>query len=143
MEAHFEDLGKAWAASLGELKAAGIEDAPIKAILAARESFSPDSEMEKLRRASVKAVTWSDAEYPWRLKEIPDPPPVLYIKGSILPEDERAVAVVGTRGPTTYGRETASVLTGDLSKNGITIVSGLARGIDGISHRAAIENGGR
>jgi DNA processing protein len=143
LEAHFEDLGKAWAASLGELKAAGIEDAPIKAILAARESFSPDSEMEKLRRASVKAVTWSDAEYPWRLKEIPDSPPVLYIKGSILPEDERAVAVVGTRGPTTYGREAASVLTGDLSKNGITIVSGLARGIDGISHRAAIENGGR
>ena len=85
LEAHFRDLGKAWAASLGEFKAAGIEDAPIKAILADREGFSPDAEMEKLWRASVKAVTWSDAEYPWRLKEIPDPPPVLYIKGTFLP----------------------------------------------------------
>ena len=65
--------------------------------------------MEKLRRASVRAVTWSYAGYPWRLKEIPDPPPTLCIKGSILPEDERVVAVVGTRGPTAYGREAASV----------------------------------
>ena len=72
--------------------------------------------MEKLRRASVKAATWSDAEYPWRLKEIPDPPPVFYIKGSIMLEDERAVAVVGTRGPTAYGREAASVLPGTYPK---------------------------
>ena len=89
----------------------------------------------------MKATTWSDAEYPWRLKEIQYPPPVLYIKGSIIPEDKRAVTVVGTRGPTAYGREAASVLTGGLSKNGITTVNGLARGVDGISHRAALDNG--
>jgi len=65
--------------------------------------------MEKLRRASVRAVTWSDAESPWRLKEIPDPPPALYIKGLIHPEDKRVVAVAGTHGPTAHGREAASV----------------------------------
>jgi DNA processing protein len=77
------------------------------------------------------------------LKEIHDPPPVLYYKGTLLPSDERAVAVVGTRSPTSYGREAAASLAGDLARNGITIVSGLARGIDGIAHRAALDNGGR
>jgi len=69
--------------------------------------------------------------------------PRYYIKGTILPDDERAVAVVGTRGPTTYGREAAAALTTDLARNGITIVSGLARGIDGVAHRAALDAGGR
>ena len=143
LESHFGDLKNAWEAGPGELKAAGIEDAPIREIKDARENFSPDAEMEKLHRASVRAIAWNDSEYPWRLKEIPDPPPVLYVKGAFQPEDERAVAVVGTRGPTTYGREAASVLTADLARNGITIISGLARGIDGIAHRAALDNGGR
>ncbi len=143
LEAYFGDLRKAWEASPGELKAAGIEEAPVREILAARDTVSPDAEMEKLQRAAVRPITWSQPEHPWRLKEIPDPPPVLYVKGTLQPEDERAVAVVGTRGPTVYGREAAGVLTADLARNGITIVSGLARGIDGIAHRAALDNGGR
>lgn len=143
LEAHFGDLSRAWEASPGELKAAGIEDGPAREMVAARDTISPDAEMEKLERASVRPITWSQSEYPWRLKEIPDPPPVLYVKGAFQPEDERAVAVVGTRGPTTYGREAAGVLSAELARNGITIVSGLARGIDGIAHRAALDNGGR
>ena len=78
-----------------------------------------------------------------RLKEIADPPPVLYFKGTLLPSDERSLAVVGTRGPTSYGREATAGLTAELAHNGIVIVSGLARGIDGVAHRAALENGGR
>ena len=143
LEAHFGDLRNAWEASPGELKAAGIETGPAREILAARDTVSPEAEQEKLERASVRPINWNHSEYPWRLKEIPDPPPVLYVKGALQPEDERAVAVVGTRGPTAYGREAASVLAADLARNGITIVSGLARGIDGIAHRAALDTGGR
>ena len=143
LEAHFGDLRHAWEASPAELKAAGIENGPARGILAARDTISPEAEQEKLERASVRPINWNNPEYPWRLKEIHDPPPVLYVKGTLLPEDERAVAVVGTRGPTAYGREAASVLAADLARNGITIVSGLARGIDGIAHRATLDAGGR
>ena len=105
--------------------------------------MSPDGEMERLSREGVQTVNWHHPDYPPRLKEIADPPPVLYYKGSILPQDERAVAVVGTRGPTSYGREAAAAITKDLARNEITIVSGLARGIDAIAHRAALDAGGR
>ena len=143
LEAHFGDLANAWRASLSELKAAGIEDRPAQAVLAAQSRISPEAEVQRLDRAGVKLLNWHHSEYPPRLKEIHDPPPVLYYKGTLLPADERAVAVVGTRSPTSYGREAAASLAGDLARNGITIVSGLARGIDGIAHRAALDNGGR
>ena len=143
LEAFFGNLQKAWEASPGELRAAGIEDRPTKEILAARSRISPDAEVERLAEEGVKAINWHHADYPSRLKEIADPPPVLYLKGTLLPSDERSVAVVGTRRPTSYGKEAAAALTADLARNGITIVSGLAQGIDGVAHRAALDNGAR
>ena len=143
LEAYFGQLTHAWEASAGELKAAGMEDRPVREIVAAQSRISPDSEMERLLRTGVEALSWHHPDYPPLLKEIYDPPPVLYCRGSILPSDERAVAVVGTRNPTSYGREAAAALSADLARNGITIVSGLARGIDAIAHRATLENGGR
>ncbi len=143
LEAYFGQLENAWRASPAELKAAGLEDRPAREIVAARSRISPDAEIEALQRAGIKLANWHQPDYPPRLKEIADPPPVLYYKGTLLPSDERAVAVVGTRGPTSYGREVAAALAGDLARSGITIVSGLARGIDGIAHRAAIDSGGR
>ncbi len=143
LEAYFGDLGNAWEASPGDLKAAGLEALPVRELLAARSKISPDDEMARLAGAGVKAINWHSPDYPPRLKEIHDPPPVVYLKGAVLPADERAVAVVGTRNPTSYGREAAAALSADLARNGITIVSGLARGIDGIAHRAALDNGGR
>ena len=143
LETYFGDLRHAWEAGPSELKAAGIEDGPIRELLSVRDTVSPDAELAKLERASVRPIPWSHPEYPWRLKEIPDPPPVLYIKGTLQPEDERSVAVVGTRAPTVYGKEAAAVLIADLARSGLTIVSGLARGVDGIAHRAALDNGGR
>jgi DNA processing protein len=143
LEGYFSDLKYAWNASLSELKAAGLESRAASEIVTARSRVSPDAEIEKLRRAGVKAINWHDAAYPPRLKEISDLPPVLYFKGDLLPADERSVAVVGTRNPTSYGREAAAQLTADLSQNSITIVSGLALGIDGVAHRAALDNGGR
>jgi len=143
LESYFGDLERAWNADLGELKAAGIDNRVAREIVNARSRLSPDAEIESLDRAGVNLMNWNHPDYPARLKEIPDPPPVLYFQGQLLPSDERSVAVVGTRSPTTYGREAAATLTADLAQCGITIVSGLALGIDGIAHRACLEKGGR
>ena len=143
LEAHFGELEHAWGAGLAELRAAGIEERPARELLDARTRVDPDAEMARLSGAGVEVLDWHHPRYPRRLKEIHDPPPVLYVKGEIQPSDERALAVVGTRNPTTYGREVASTLTAGLAKSDICIISGLARGIDGIAHRAAIEAGGR
>jgi len=143
LEAYFGQAENAWTAAYGELKAAGMEDRVAKEIVATRDRVSPDDEMAKLERVGVKAINWRHQDYPARLKEISDPPPVLYYKGELQSSDERSVAVVGTRSPTSYGREVAATLTADLARNGLTIVSGLALGIDGIAHRATLDAGQR
>jgi DNA processing protein len=143
LEAYFGDLENAWKASISDLKAAGIEPKLAAEIVSAQTRTSPDDEMERLYRAGVKLVSWHHPDYPPRLKEIPDPPPVLYFKGQISPNDERSIAIVGTRSPTAYGREAAAILSADLARNSVTIVSGLARGIDSIAHRAALDSQGR
>ena len=143
LESYFVSLEHAWNAGTGDLKRAGMDDRLVRDFQTVRTRTSPDGEMERLERAGVTPLTWHDSSYPGLLKEIPDPPPVLYSKGEMLPRDEKAVAVVGTRSPTSYGREATAALTKDLSQSGITVVSGLARGIDGIAHRTALESGGR
>ena len=143
MEGGFRSLADAWRAGAAELRACGLDERSVEAIVAARPGISPDAEMERLARANVTALTWHDAAYPARLKEIYDPPPVLFVRGEMTPADEWAIAVVGTRRATAYGREITERLAGDLARNGITVVSGLARGIDHVAHRAALEAGGR
>ncbi len=100
-------------------------------------------EMEKAEKLGISIVSLLDKNYPGNLKYITDPPPILYISGKILPEDSIAVAVVGTRLISNYGRTATSRLVRDLSAYGITVVSGLARGVDSIAHREAISSGGR
>ena len=143
LEASFGDLEEVWRASVGALRAAGLDSATAAALVSARNEISPDEELARLEKAGVRALGWRDPEYPARLKEIDSPPPALYVKGRLLPEDEGSVAVVGTRRPTGYGKEAAETLAGDLARCGITIVSGLALGIDGIAHRAALAAAGR
>ncbi len=144
LEAHFDgDLESAWKAPQRELRAAGIGGGVVKAILEGREKVSPDGELERLYRSGVAALTWHDAEYPRRLKEIADAPPVLYCKGKLLPEDETSVAVVGTRRPTDYGYRITGDLCGELAVRGVVVVSGLALGIDARAHQATLEAGGR
>ena len=99
--------------------------------------------MERIEKAGIKALTWRDDSYPRRLKEVEDRPPVLYVRGELAPEDEWAVAVVGTRRATPYGRQAAEHFATDLARHRITVVSGLARGIDAVAHRSVIEAGGR
>jgi DNA processing protein len=143
LESHFGDLEEAWQAGPSELKAAGLDAKTVASIVDARLAVSPDGEMDLLRRHQVKALTWNDPLFPSRLREIYDVPPLLYVRGTITPEDEWAIAVVGTRGATVYGRQVTERLAVDLVHNKITIVSGLARGIDSVAHRAALETGGR
>ncbi len=143
MQGHFGALAVAWQASAGQLRQAGLNAQTARHIAESRKKIDPDAEMERVQRAGVRALTWHDDDYPPRLKEIYDKPPVLYVKGDLQPQDERSVAVVGTRRPTAYGREAARQLTTDLASVGVTIVSGLARGIDGVVHRAALESGAR
>ena len=94
-------------------------------------------------RDDIRAVASDDAAYPAALRTIADPPPVLYVRGTVRPGDVRAVAVVGTRRASAYGAQAARYLAGGLARNGVTVVSGLARGIDAVAHDAALLAGGR
>ncbi|MBI4301301.1 MAG: DNA-protecting protein DprA [Chloroflexi bacterium] len=143
LETYFGDLAQAWKAGAGELKSAGLDGRTIAAIIAKRPQISPQAELERLERHRVKALTWKDPAYPPRLKQIYDLPPILYVRGNLLPDDEWAVAVVGTRRATSYGKAAAEDIVDDLARSNITIVSGLAKGIDAIAHQTALKNGGR
>ncbi|MHB8104781.1 MAG: DNA-processing protein DprA [Dehalococcoidales bacterium] len=143
LESYFGNLELAWKAPLGEMKRAGLDSPALRAIEQWRDKISPDTEMEKLDRYHVQVFTCNDAAYPKRLKEIYDYPPVIYMKGSLLPEDDWCLAVVGTRRATVYGKQITEEIVTDLARSKITIVSGLAKGIDTVAHRSALEAGGR
>ncbi len=130
-------------------KVAGLSIHLARAIHAFDDFDAVDRELEALEKASVALLTLSDPAYPAQLAAIYDPPPVLYVKGLLLngkgdPEGEApAIAVVGTRKATAYGRRVTERLCHALSEQGIAIVSGFARGVDGIAHRAALSAGGQ
>src|SRR3989338_622577 len=140
---HFGDLEAAWSARSDELRAAGLDQRALDNLLALRQSSALDHMLERLARSPVQVLTWDSPDYPRNLVNIAQPPPVLYVQGALVPGDEWAVALVGTRRATPYGREVARELGGGLAANGVTVVSGLARGIDAEAHRAALEAGGR
>jgi DNA processing protein len=143
LEKHFGNLELAWQATPGEMKRAGLDSVAMRAIAQWRDKINPDVEMEKIERHHIKVLTCNDKDYPKRLKEIYDYPPLLYVKGSLLPEDDWCLAVVGTRRATVYGKQVTEEIVSDLARSKITIVSGLAKGIDTIAHRSALEAGGR
>lgn len=143
LESYFGTMGNAWQAGGAELQAAGLDKRTTLSITTRRTILNPDEEMERLDKSGVRALTWHDADYPNRLKEIYDLPPLLYVRGALWPDDERSVSVVGTRKPSAYGRGIADSLSHELAVAGVTIVSGLARGIDGVAHRAALDAGRR
>ena len=140
---HFNTLEHAWKAPTGELKKSGLDSKTVENIVNLRTRIAPDEEMEGLKKYKIKVLACDSPAYPQILKEIYDYPPVLYIRGNLLREDECCLAVVGTRRSTVYGRQVTEEIVTDLARNGITIVSGLARGIDSIAHRAALEAGAR
>ncbi|MBI4220816.1 MAG: DNA-protecting protein DprA, partial [Chloroflexi bacterium] len=142
LESHFGDLRDAWSAGPLDLFAAGFDRGVVERILAERPGIDPDREMERLTLSGIRVIPRNAPEYPRLLKETYDPPAVLYVRGELGETDSHGVAVVGTRVPTPYGRETAYRLAGELAAAGITVVSGLALGIDALAHKAALEAGG-
>lgn len=143
LEAAFGSLRDAWTASGADLKEAGLDAKALSSLLARRASVDPGVEMERLSSKGIEALTWHDPRYPARLKEAYDKPPVLYLRGSLMEADEWSVAVVGTRRATPYGRQATEGIVDGLVRGGVTVVSGLARGIDTVAHQAALRSGGR
>lgn len=123
--------------------AAGLDARTAASFDEQRRRIVPEAEVERLVRLRVGVLRLADAAYPRHLREIPLPPPVLYVRGALTAEDEWSVAVVGTRRATAYGRQITERLAAELARQRITIVSGLARGIDTHAHTAALEAGGR
>ena len=139
----FGSPAEVWRARPLDLAAAGLDARSAESLLAFRKSFDLDAYARRVEQSGARVLTLDDAAYPERLKAASDPPPVLYMKGELLPADAWPIAVVGTRRASAYGRHVAERIAGDLARSGVTIVSGLARGIDSFAHRAAIEAGGR
>lgn len=140
---HFGDLSLAWRASTAELESAGLSPKIIENLTQIRQQVDLQRFYSDIEKKGIQVLTWQDETYPARLKEINQPPPVLYMRGSYELEDAWAVAVVGTRHITAYGRQVAEETASFLGNHGITVVSGLARGVDSVAHTAAIHSGGR
>ncbi|MFO8010903.1 MAG: DNA-processing protein DprA [Dehalococcoidia bacterium] len=139
----FGSLEKAWDAGPEELIEAGISDALVRRIVERRSSIEPQAELRRLDESDIRVLNIDDGSYPESLKHIYDPPPLLYVKGSLLTDEDCPLAVVGTRKATMYGKEATERLVRDLVRNGVVIVSGLARGIDTVAHQVALSEGGR
>lgn len=141
--ARFGDASSAWHATPEALRQVGLGPRTLERLLALRQDIDLDALWKKIAEQGIRVLTIGDSGYPPRLKEIEQPPPVLYVRGEWLPEDDFAVAVVGTRRITAYGRQITEELSAYLAVSGVTIISGLARGVDGVAHSAALLAGGR
>lgn len=143
LEFFHEDVAAAWQASSKDLAQAGLDQKVIESFLEQRSKIIPQQELEKLERLRIHVLTWKDKAYPYLLKEIDHSPPVLYIAGTLTEADRFALAIVGTRKASVYGRQVTERFATELAKGSVTVVSGLALGIDTIAHTAALDAGGR
>ena len=139
--AYYGSIAEAWEAPSGTVREAGLRTQYVRGFERARRDFAPEEELEALERHGVRTLTWEDEAYPSLLQEIPQSPPVLFIRGEAGPQFEQSLAVVGTRRVTAYGREVCEQFCGVVARAGVAIVSGLARGIDAIAHRVAVDSG--
>ena len=139
----FKTLKRFWNASSEDIKKLKVDLKTRDSILEFRSKVDPKIYLEKVYEAGIKVVIAIDRDYPANLRQIQDCPPVLYYKGTLLSQDDLAIAVVGSRRATIYGRQVTEKLVSSLVMSGLVIVSGLARGIDSIAHRAALDAGGR
>lgn len=136
----YSNMQKVWLADSDDLINKRLSPDIIKNIKEAKKITTPEQEITKLKKYKISAITIKDEKYPRLLREIPDPPAVLYYRGEILPEDSLAIAIVGSRKYSLYGKEVAEDLARNLAESGMTIISGLALGIDGIAHGAVLNS---
>ncbi len=140
---YFHNLGDAWLASDQQLAQAGLDQRLRHRLVSLRRELDLEREVERIRACGADFLTLLDEDYPEALRNIADPPLTLYIRGSLSPGDRHSLGLVGTRKATTYGRDVAGQLAQDLARQGITVTSGLAYGIDASAHRGALKGGGR
>lgn len=137
------DLAAAWRADSRELARAGLGQKTLDGFLAQRVKIEPARELVLLEKQHVHVLTWRDPMYPPLLREIDASPPVLYLRGELTEADQFALAVVGTRNTSSYGQQVTERLVTELARGQVTVVSGLALGIDTIAHTSALEAHGR
>src|SRR6476469_4265601 len=141
--AYFGSLDEAWHGAGGDLMLAGLDGRTATALSHARATLDLEAEYERVLAAGVRVLTRDDPAYPALLRPVPNAPPVIYVRGTLTENDRWALAIVGTRNASNYGRDVARRLATDLAQAGVTIVSGLALGIDAVAHEAALAAGGR
>ena len=139
----FSSLEEAFTSSLKGLKAAGVEENVAAEFIAARTAIDPDKLAERLHSENIRVIALEDDAYPKLLKEIYDPPALLYCRGSLAASGEFSLAVVGTRKYSSYGKQAVETIVSELVRNRIVITSGLALGIDTLAHNACLDTGGR
>ena len=137
------DFEAAFQASESRFREAGLRKQEIEAILAGRGKIDPEKSFQKLEKNGIRMMVPNDQGYPGLLKEIPAAPLFIYVKGRLKPEDNFSFGVVGTRLATDYGKETAFKISSSLSRAGLTIVSGMAYGVDTAAHQGALSASGR
>ncbi|MEK7165459.1 MAG: DNA-processing protein DprA, partial [Patescibacteria group bacterium] len=137
----FGSAVRAWESGANELLKVGFGQILTQKFQDFRGKFNPQVYENELLAKEIKIVTRVDREFPQKLLEIADPPIVLYVRGKLPNQDLPHMGVVGTRKPTNYGRDISAKLAGDLALAGCVIVSGLARGVDSIAHRATLDSG--
>jgi DNA processing protein len=140
---HYGTAERVFHASLTELEASGMPAVSAQSIATGKSYELAQQECAKAVEAGARVIALSDTEYPPRLKEIYDPPVVLFVKGSVEVLAKPGIAMVGTRHPTPYGTGMAERLSTDLAGRGLVIISGLARGVDTASHRGAVAAKGK
>lgn len=142
LEQSFSSMQQAFEASCDNLKAVGIEPAIAQAFCDLRETLDPQQEWEEMRTHGITLVHRSDPLYPPLLKTIYDPPPLLFVRGTLPSPSRDTLAVVGSRHPSAYGKRAAQKLIAPLAASSLVIVSGLAYGVDALAHALTLEAGG-
>ena len=144
LAAHFADPTAAFSSTVSELSAIdGLDASVIEGLLRFAQWQEVEQEIRRVEQAGATLIPFTAAAYPPRLRMIADPPPLLYAKGRLCAEDNKAVAVIGSRSASEYGRRVARNLCRELASLGFTVVSGMARGLDGAAHEATLSAGGR
>ena len=139
---HFGSIEAAWTASAGELRASGIDGHAVEQICQSRTEYAVEDELPRLRQFGIKAFTEDDSGYPYLLRQIPDCPPVLYVRGTLPADEALTIAVVGTRRASPYGQQATREIVEELVAADAIVVSGMARGIDTAAHKATLDAGG-
>lgn len=143
LASYFKNLENAWRANAQEFKQSGLDESSVEKIIKIRPTISPEKEWEKLLKEQISVITINGENYPKLLKETYSPPAILYVKGSLNGALNFPLAVVGSRKISDYGNQAIKDIVGGLAREGISIISGMAYGVDTAAHETSISNGAK